>query len=55
MVMPDVAICTEKVQFLQKMWGDIVRVEDLSGAGKGNWYPGIDVAVCTIEKANLGP
>ncbi|CAD7955872.1 unnamed protein product, partial [Amoebophrya sp. A25] len=51
---PFVSICNEKVTALQRVWGEIVRVQGFFGPNQsGNWHPSVDVAVCTYEKANV--
>ncbi|CAD7937009.1 unnamed protein product, partial [Amoebophrya sp. A120] len=53
-LLPFVAMCNERIKALQQVWGHLVRVQGFFGqAQTGNWYPAVDVAVCTYEKANL--
>ncbi|XP_026191087.1 uncharacterized protein LOC34624129 [Cyclospora cayetanensis] len=55
-VAPHVSLCTEKAQHLQQLLGPMtLRVEAFhaSANAASNWYAGIDVAVCTLEKANM--
>ena len=52
-VLPFVSICAEKVQKLRHCFGACgLRVEGLYSSSDGKWHPGVDVAVCTIEKAS---
>ncbi|CDJ58028.1 DNA polymerase theta, putative [Eimeria maxima] len=55
-VVPHVSLCAEKVQHLRHLLGPLtLRIEAFhAGANAAsNWYAGIDVAVCTLEKANM--
>ncbi|CDJ50716.1 DNA polymerase theta, putative [Eimeria brunetti] len=55
-VVPHVSLCAEKVQHLRQLLGPLtLRIEPFhAGANAAsNWYAGIDVAVCTLEKANM--
>eukprot|EP00746_Dinoflagellata_sp_MGD_P002028 gnl/MRDRNA2_/MRDRNA2_103900_c0_seq1.p1 gnl/MRDRNA2_/MRDRNA2_103900_c0~~gnl/MRDRNA2_/MRDRNA2_103900_c0_seq1.p1 ORF type:complete len:1132 (-),score=201.29 gnl/MRDRNA2_/MRDRNA2_103900_c0_seq1:6-3401(-) len=53
MILPYVSICDEKVEALQQIWGPCgLRIEAFTGSSKSCWHSGIDVAVCTIEKAS---
>eukprot|EP00397_Hematodinium_sp_SG-2012_P000680 GEMP01000681.1.p1 GENE.GEMP01000681.1~~GEMP01000681.1.p1 ORF type:complete len:1441 (+),score=415.67 GEMP01000681.1:612-4325(+) len=53
-ILPYVSICAEKVAFLRQLWGEAagVRVEGFFSSQVNTWHKGIDVAVCTIEKAS---
>ncbi|PHJ24184.1 dead deah box helicase domain-containing protein [Cystoisospora suis] len=55
-VVPHVSLCREKQQFLQSLLSPTVglRVQAFhsSAASASGWFPGIDIAVCTVEQAN---
>ncbi|KAL8273648.1 hypothetical protein Esti_002470 [Eimeria stiedai] len=55
-VVPHVSLCAERVQHLCQLLNPLaVRVEAFhAGANAASsWYAGVDVAICTLEKANL--
>ncbi|CDJ26857.1 DNA polymerase theta, putative [Eimeria mitis] len=68
-VVPHVSLCAEKVQHLRQLLGPLtLRIEAFHAGARtplllscvvelidaaSNWYAGIDVAVCTLEKANM--
>ncbi|KAL8425333.1 hypothetical protein Efla_001715 [Eimeria flavescens] len=55
-VVPHVSLCAERVQHLRQLLSPLaLRVEAFhAGANAAsNWYAGVDVAICTLEKANL--
>lgn len=49
-ILPFVSICEEKLGSLEKVWGDLVRIEGRFGNRKGSWHPAMDVCICTPEK-----
>ncbi|KAL8450751.1 hypothetical protein Emed_002389 [Eimeria media] len=55
-VVPHVSLCAERVQHLRQLLSPLaLRVEAFhAGANAASsWYVGVDVAICTLEKANL--
>eukprot|EP01071_Lankesteria_metandrocarpae_P001703 Lankesteria_metandrocarpae@DN1791_c0_g1_i1.p1 len=56
-VLPHVALCVEKTNFLQRVWGSTLGLRIASfyaghGASTSTWSDMVDIGICTIEKAN---
>ena len=52
-VVPFVAICREKCNYFKRVWGAAgIHVQEFHGGATEAWVEGVDVAVCTAEKAN---
>ena len=52
-VVPFVSICREKAAQLRRVWDACaLRVEEFHGGATEMWSTGIDLALCTAEKAN---
>lgn len=52
-ILPYVSIVNEKTQYLKRIWETSnVRIEEFCGQSENVWTPNVDIAVCTIEKAN---
>eukprot|EP00347_Sterkiella_histriomuscorum_P009329 403341625 len=52
-VLPFVSIVTEKQQYLTKLLENVnVKIIGLHSQSENVWSPGVDIAICTIEKAN---
>ena len=52
-VLPFVSIVTEKQQYLNKLCENInLKIIALHSQSEAVWSPGVDLAICTIEKAN---
>eukprot|EP00929_Paragymnodinium_shiwhaense_P053190 TRINITY_DN26626_c0_g1_i2.p1 TRINITY_DN26626_c0_g1~~TRINITY_DN26626_c0_g1_i2.p1 ORF type:complete len:937 (+),score=178.52 TRINITY_DN26626_c0_g1_i2:158-2968(+) len=53
LVLPYVSICVERLEQLRRLFaGCGARIEALYGASEGYWSPGVDIAICTIERAS---
>jgi len=53
-ILPYVSICSEKVTTLNEIWGTSLglRIEGFFSNQSTTWHKGVDIAVCTIEKAS---
>ena len=51
-VCPFVSICRERAHFLRTLLSPLgMVVEEFHGSTSRAWHPGVDVAVCTVQKA----
>jgi DNA polymerase theta len=51
-VCPFVSICRERAQFLRSVLSSSgITIEEMHGPLSKFWHPGIDIAVCTVQKA----
>ena len=52
-VLPYVSIVAEKTQYLSRITDKLnFKIIELHSQSEASWTPNVDLAICTIEKAN---